>query len=284
MVTSSPVKIVPGGEMIQLLGLWNKLEAIYAGFSEAARRVEAATGQPICVAGCGVCCTHNVVHAYGVEAEYLASTLLGTPDKLNPILDRCRDWLTAPGKWTYGKKLNPILWDRLNKNGELEAAFHEMCPFHDEDTKTCLVHTGRPAVCRAYGVTRVPGQECKRPIGIIETADSRAWWDGKDPSLPLETMFKDFIKSIEEPRYAREGFLAMMLYERFRANDLAGLLDDGKVPLVKMVVGVGSGYNLLWQDQMEAQWLAINAYQSIASTVKLVNRNGTPVQVIGREN
>jgi len=111
---------------------------------------------------------------------------------------------------------------------------------------------------------------------------ARVWWDPHHASLPLYDMLNGFIATITEPRYRRMGFMPMMIFERFKAEELAGLLDDGKVPLVKMAVGIGAGYNLLWQEEMEATWKAISADRSIATQVPLVERNGVPVMQIGR--
>ncbi len=275
------VTIVPGGDLPSLLGYWGALDRLYLGFAEAARRVEAATGQPICVPGCGLCCQHNTVHVYGVEAEYSASFLLGQPDRLKAALDACREWLTKPGDYTYGRGISMGLWDDLVKRGELMRALTEDCPFQVEATRECLIHSSRPAVCRAYGVTRLPGRDCPRPVGMNETADSRCWWDAHHRSLPLYDMMGQIVASIKEPRYSRQGFLPMMLFERFRAKELAGLLDDGKVPLVKVAVGQGAGYSLLWQDEMEAQWSAIAADLSIGQEVPLAEREGRLVHQIG---
>jgi hypothetical protein len=49
-----------------------------------------------------------------------------------------------------------------------------------------------------------------------------------------------------------------------------------------MAVGMGPGYNLLWQDEMEATWKAALADFSISSTVPMVERDGQPVMVLGK--
>jgi len=264
------------------LDYWAALDRVYASFGEAARRVEAATGQPICVPDCGMCCKDNTIHCYGVEAEYIASFLLGTPARLKLALDACRDWLTRPrksGQWTYGRKVTPELWQQLVDKGELMAALTEPCPFLLDDKK-CLIHDCRPAVCRAYGVTRLPGKDCPRPVGINESSDARCWWDPHHPSLPVFDMMQACLAKVKEQRYQRQGFLPAMLFERFYAKELAGMLDDGRVPLVKLGVGVGQGYMLLWQEEMEATWSAILADRSIETQVPLREENGLPRMVL----
>jgi len=264
---------------MRLLTYWSRLERVHRGYAQAATEIETAIGGPICVAKCGLCCHHNSVVAYGIEAELAASWLLGQPRLINPVLDRCHDWLTRrDNRYTYGSKITPELWSDLR--GEFEQALQEPCVLLDQETKQCLVHWGRPLVCRAYGVTRVPAPHCPRPLGPAEDIGSRTYWDGRDRSLNLYRDVDKLLKSIIERRYDRQGFFVTMLYERFRAKELAGLLDDGKVPLVKAAVGWGTGYLLLWQEQLERQWRAEAADNSIAEQVPLEDRDGLPVMVM----
>lgn len=272
-------------EHAKLLGYWGALERIHRGYDEAAARIEGATGGPLCVPGCDAnCCEHNSVLAYGIEAELAASHLLGQPAKLRAVLDACHAWLTKPGRYTYGGKITPALWDDLRP--EFLAILRERCPLLTED-KRCALHAARPLVCRAYGVTRVPARECPRPWAPGENHDNRLYWDGTSAEIPLYKWVRDLRRKITEPRYSRQGFFATMLYERFRASELAGLLDDGKVPLLKLAVGWGDGYQfqneghmLLWQEQLEREWRADAADKSIAEVVPLEERPTGPVMVM----
>jgi hypothetical protein len=89
-------------------------------------------------------------------------------------------------------------------------------------------------------------------------------------------MHAKMVKKMDESRYLRQGFFVTMLYERFRADKLAILLDNGKVPLVKLSVGWGSGMMLLWQRQLDRMWSADAADSSIAEQPMLKETDGIP--------
>lgn len=279
MTIPAKVTIKPKPEHWRLFGYESRLTKIHRGYDEAARKIEGAIGTSLCVSKCGRCCECNSPLAFGIESEVAAMLLLGNPKLINPVLDRCREWLTAPGKYTYGRKLTPELWDSLQP--EFESTAKERCPMLTED-KGCLIHVARPLVCRAYGVTRIAGAECPRPLGIGEGVNQRCTWDGHDPSIGLYEQVGKLMNSIPERRFNRSGFFMTMLFERFRAKELAGLLDDGKVPLVKMFASWGEHRLLLWQDQLDVQWRAEAADASIKEEVPLKDRGGVPVMVLER--
>lgn len=253
------------------------LERIHRGYAQAAAEIEAAIGVPLCVPACGLCCEANSVLALGIESEYAASFLLGRPDLLNPVLDRCREWLTRPGQWTYGRKFTAELYQQLQP--EWHMALQSACPFMLED-KRCMVHLARPMVCRAFGVTRMAHRECSRPLGAGEDSDTRAIW--KDSAaLPLHRWTKELRHAVRHnPMLCREGFLAAMLFQHFRAEELAGLLDDGKVPLIKLTFGWGGTHALLWQEQLEREWSSQAADKSISRSPKMREVGGVPRLVI----
>ena len=276
-------------ELMRLCGYWNELEAIHKAFDAAAQQVVNTRQAPICVQGCGKCCIDNSVIAQGVEADYAMSWLAGQPQLHKRVMDACREWLTRPGqgKYSYGKGLN-MEWFR-SKAGqhEMQMAAHEPCPFLDPD-KTCLIHYARPLVCRAYGVTH-QAPDCIKPRGVNETLESEAWFDADYPAfqtsdgqmVSLKRIVQSFTRKIKEPRYAREGFLYFQMMERFYAKELAGLLDDGQIPIVKVAVGMGGTYRLLWQDQFTEAWSNVLADESIATQVPFkTGQNGLPVIVI----
>jgi len=253
------------------LDYWRRLNAIHNGYTKAAERIIQTIGVPICIPYCGHCCENNSVLAFGLEAEYAASYLLGKPHLINTVLDSCREWLTRTGDYTYGRQLTVELWNE--KASEWERILQEPCPFLTTDKK-CLIHQARPLVCRAYGVTHMPGPDCPRPLGRGEDENSRAWFDAKNNhEIPLYNMVIELRNNIIEPRYSRQGFFTTMLFERFRANELAGLIDDGKIPLLKLSVGWGGDSNLmLWQEQLDKQWRAEAADKSIAEQIPLRQR------------
>jgi Fe-S-cluster containining protein len=254
-------------DQLRLLGYWSQLDAIYRGFNNAARDIELQTGVPICVPGCGRCCMQSV-HAHGIEAEYAGSLILGSlgkrPGLLSEVLDRCREWLTREGNWTYSRGW----FGTIDLSNEYRRAFQERCCFLTDDLE-CLIYDARPMVCRAFGVTHLPGLDCPRPLGVGEDQSARAIVTYDTPANPLRAMVDRLLKSIREPRYNRQGFFATFLFERFRARELAGLIYDGKVPLVKQMVGWGGGYKLLWQDQFDREWELAQVDQSIDEEVSV---------------
>lgn len=243
------LRATPAAE--RLMHHFEQLEAIHRDFGTAANALEAWNLAPICT-GCGKCCETNTVLCQGVEAEYIASWLLGQPGKINPVLDRCEAWLIEPGAWTYGPaKITMDLMNRLAP--EFNRAARGQCPLLAED-KSCTVHYARPVACRAYAVTRVPGPECPKPLGIHETPQDRVYWDASDPSTPIQQRVQTLQQTIQDPKYRREGFLYTMLMLRFRPERLAELWDTGKIPVVKMYVGYGGSKSVLWQEDLDAEW------------------------------
>ena len=256
-------------EAIRLSGYWSKLEVIHRDYQVAQRMVETAIGVPICQRS-GLCCANNSISCYGFEAEYFCSCLIGA-GLLKDALDRCRAWLTEPGQWTYGSRIDLEVLTKLMP--ELHRASRSRCCFMTGD-KGCLMYAGRPVACRSYGLTRMAGPDCPRRVGIGEDALHRATWDPDRPMAPIRPRLRALVASVEEPLFSRQAFLPMMVFQRFRADELAGLVDDGKVPLVKMHVGWGEGISMLWQEQVEQDWRAQLADQSIEQQVPLMERDG----------
>lgn len=269
-------------ENLRLVGHMEKLEVIHKGFSEAAQRVESVTGVPLCVENCGLCCSTASVIVNGVEAEYVATWLLGHSEHLGKVLDACRDWLTRPGDYTYGEKITPELF-----KDHIDAEFSrigqsEQCPFLQSDMR-CLIHDARPLVCRAYSVTHAPNPWCRRPWGAGEEDGTRVYWDGHAKEIPLYDWWETLKSEMQDTRFLRQGFLYTMLFERFRAKELADLLYDGKIPLAKVVVGFGAGPMLLWQEQLDEAWGYGPAEASIGVQVPLKQVDGQWIMKLGDE-
>lgn len=249
-----------------------RLEKVHWGFSLAADAVEIGRGAPICVENCGLCCETTPI-VYGIEAEYLASWLLSKPDLFKDIMNRCRDWLTSRNRpWTYKARISE---NELNTTlaNEYRDVLNERCPFLADD-KRCMVHFARPMACRAYGTTHMPNDWCKRPIGVGEQKNgdkvvSRVWFDPDHPMVPIKKLTDKVLEPPLDSRYKRQGFLPTLLFERFYASELAGMLDDGKVPAAKVVQRTGGPAMLLWQDQLDKEWSNRAADASIDTQVPL---------------
>ena len=166
--SSNPVR----SEVEALVDYWTELEGIHQGFKIAQEQVVTTIGRPICVEKCGRCCQQASPIAYGIEAEYAVSVMLGKPGVLAEIMPRIRDWLTAPTNRTYGKAVTAGNQDKLV--GEFRQAVNGRCCFLADDM-SCMIHYARPMVCRAYGVTHMPNDWCPRGIGVGEDQTSRAF-------------------------------------------------------------------------------------------------------------
>ncbi len=275
-------------DLLRLNAYFSQLEVIHLGYSIAASQIEAALGRSICMENCGQCCTTNSVVTLGLEAEYVASWLAGRPDLHYQIMDACREWLTRPGRYTFGKGFSQEWFASPQGQRELLQAAGEPCPFLDTDKK-CMIHPARPLVCRAYSVLH-QSPDCPRPKGLGEGPDSQMWFNANGrhfagapfPQTPtsLKEMEARLRLRIHEVRYLREGFVYFMLMERFHATELAGLMDDGRVPMIKVSVGLGGTVRLLYQEQLELEWKARFADESIAQQVPLKDVDGVPVMVI----
>ncbi len=282
----------PIGIREKLQGLF-ALDRIYAGYEEAARQLSATGGIPLCIDKCGKCCSVNVL-AYGIEAEYMVSWLLGKPELIKPIRDACREWLTRPEPgMTFGKMRKDQEPDDIWREFiQLASIMRQPCPMLDTETKRCRVHPGRPTVCRAYGVTHVPAPLCPRPRSKLEPTDEHRIWWSPDQQMPhllnpegvtLRQQWDDLRRELIEPRLNRQGFLATLVFEILAADELAALYDGGKIALAKLFFGYGGeGHALLWQDQLDREWSAVEADKSIEAKVPLAEENGRVFMRIGK--
>ena len=161
-------------ELTEKLELLDDLNAIHSAYSVAQQAVQEAIGDPICIPHCGICCQHNSIVAWGIEAYFAAAWLWGQPTLIKPVLDRALEWLTAPGEWTYGRKITAEAFQALGHT-EMTRAMNSRCCWLTEDN-ACLIHGGRPLVCRAYGVTRGSPESCPAPESPARTE--------RHPNLP----------------------------------------------------------------------------------------------------
>ena len=252
-------------EYIRRLDLLTRLDKVHSAYALAQSEIVSSIGVPICIQGCGACC-HNSVTSFGIEAVHAVGYLLGHPKLLRPALDAMREWLTRTDEYTYGRDALSRLSPRA-RDEEWGRILHEVCPFLMPD-KSCMIHEARPLVCRAYGVTHMPHRGCPRPIGIGEDDGSRAWWNSAHPKIPIRPMVESMLSDAGDLQLRREGFFVTMMFEELAAGELAGMIDDGRVPILKLAMGVGDALGLLWQDQLERDWQA-EADAAIATQVRL---------------
>lgn len=224
----------------QLVGL----EKIYRSFASAGKELEEAIGTPLCTEGCGKCC--QTVFAHRIEGIFAvsASTGEGILDRVSDcaeswLLDRhsCAPTYEGPRFGLVDSKVGPELY-RLSTSP---------CPFLRED-KSCLIYTGRPLVCRAFGVTYTPGPRhdfCPRQRGLGESEQVRAWMD--DPSLKREV--KQYLKELPQDLKVT-GLIPSIIFKYLHPEKWQAYVADNKIASAKLI-GLPDYYPaLLWQEQL----------------------------------
>jgi len=156
------------------------------------KNLEKYIGCPVCVPDCGACCKINGVTINSAEAQYLVDWLgKQSPAVQDKVLGVCETWLRDKPE-VEGK---PVLvvdggpGTTLLKDEGKDRLLHEVmwlthqspCPVLDG--AGCLIHGGRPAVCRMFGVTRTTASEdiCIRPAGKGEEGNLRLHVVESDP-------------------------------------------------------------------------------------------------------
>lgn len=275
-----PLSLPPAiAEKNQLL---DDIHAIHLAYALAQQAVEARIGNPICIPNCGLCCQHNSIVAWGMESYFTAAWLWGQPKLIKPVLDRARDWLTEPGQWTYGRKISAGAFDKLARV-EMTRAMNTRCCWLTEENG-CLIHGGRPIVCRAYGVTRESPESCPRPLNPVkETGGKRIYADARSADLPIYNFVMQLQTTYQKWEYARQGFLANLLYMHFRTQEYTGLIDDGKIPIVKAISGWGDDLTLLFQHQVENLHITdAQLDEALKAGAKTVEVDGQLVRDLGK--
>ncbi|MDD5510688.1 MAG: YkgJ family cysteine cluster protein [Dehalococcoidales bacterium] len=213
----------------ELLKRLSALESIHGLFDTAEKEVVEHIGLPICMENCGKCCENNVVMAWGIEVEDIATYLISDDKLLNKVMDRCEAWMKESTGPVFTVK--QLLRDQTRLMKRAREIFTGRCPLM-EGTR-CLIHPVRPVACRSFGVTTYP-RGCKRPPGFGETIDRRAYNQGM--AIPIMEAVNAFLVDCSDKPYDTSvGFLPMMLMSRLRAREFAGLVDSGKVDPVKLV-------------------------------------------------
>lgn len=192
-----------------------------------------------------------------LEAKYCVSRLLGESSiLLNQVIQRCEGWLldrlsalhTYEGARIFDSKntdwINRVM-DEVNY-----LRLKTPCPFLSEE-KRCLIHIGRPLICRAYGVTRLPVYWCPRPVGKGETRDSKM-----HAGPPITTDIQEALKKLRQsldPLDSRYGFAPTLIYMMFRPQTFAKYVHDNKIATAKLLQ-FGNEPSILDQEQLNAVW------------------------------
>jgi len=198
------------------------LHRIHGLFEAARAQVELATGTPLCVPGCGQCCLAQTPMGWELEAAHAASKLYGDARLRHEVKSRSLAWLRSQRN--------------INSGQGIEAASRAPCPYMMA-SKGCLIYEGRPLVCRAYGVTRVPADYCQRNVGHGELPNTRLIFGGPGEA-ELRQHVDDLYHRIQHNRLGRYSFFPILLLVELGVQ-------LGPVPLARIPIG------MLWQDQVE---------------------------------
>ena len=198
------------------------LRKIHELFDAARAEVEMATGKPLCVPHCGLCCQANTPAGWDLEAAHAVSKLYGNA-RLAREIER-RSWV-----WLHSQR-------NINSGEGVATASRSPCPYLAADM-SCLIYDGRPLACRAFGVTRVAPAYCKRDMGHGELPGRRLIYGGEGEA-ELRANVDALYHRIKDNRLgAYTLFPILVLVEMGRKV--------GRVPIARIPLG------LLWQDQVD---------------------------------
>ncbi len=223
------------------------LKRVWDGFSEARDAVQAATGKPLCVDGCGLCCVTNTPTAWGVEVKMAASWLHDqTPAYRATVLDRIENWLTKPvievepptvPSFTHFTPLmgrQPLNVKDPEHQLQMAAQSRGRCPLLGPDLR-CMVYEVRPLGCRAWGLTTMPEGYCKRPQGLGETATSRTIFGGTGTAM-IRARIRAMLETVKsDPKLTNTLLFPTGLYAQFREARLIELLPT--IPTTRLMMG-----------------------------------------------
>jgi Fe-S-cluster containining protein len=211
---------------------------------------------PVCISGCGRCCTTPTCMI--IEALNMVSVLTGF-DALKKAVDAAEHWLldrppVAAHEIALSYKGLPVGIVSQALRQEQAQVANGACPFLT-DEKRCLIHQARPLYCMALGVTREaiplhsgkPG--CPRPLGHGESLTRR----GTVESGHLRQMVQEFKDDCErKPEWKIYGFAPTLLFRAAKPDIFRAYVDDNRIPSAK-IIGTAFDTNLMWQPDLDAQ-------------------------------
>lgn len=223
------------------------LSQIHMDIDAARVALETQLGVPICIPNCGKCC--ETVLAHRIEADFAISAIIGE-GKFQEMVSLCEGWLLERHKESQIYEGPPfgmvcpelaIEWDSVRDIG---------CPFLNSD-KRCFIYSGRPLVCRTFGVTQAgPTPDwCARPLGIGEGENRRGYIDNQQ----LKHLVKAFLDGLPDKDWTTMGWLPTVIYREACPDKYRALVADNRIASAKLI-GLTEDYTLLWQEQIQAQW------------------------------
>lgn len=224
------------------------LNILQKGFEQARWGLEQSLRAPICIPGCGRCCTNKTCMV--IEAANMVSHLTGL-GKLKAAVDICENWLLE--KTVVGAGEIDLSYQGLPTgivSPQIKEEYHQVersrCPFLTED-RQCFIYPCRPLLCRAQGVTRIV-EGCPRPLGIGENSSRRMVIGSAGFSAAVQD-FKAYCE--RKPEWKIYGFAPTLLFRAAEPDKFRGLVDDNRIPSAK-ILGTAFDLNLMWQPQIDA--------------------------------
>lgn len=229
---------------IEAFGILHSIQAI---FGSAERQIEDKTGKSICMSGCGKCCEVNTPKCMTIEAMDAISVLLGqgTLDKVASVaegwlLERHNEAPTYNGMIVGG-------FVPADVNEERARLSKLPCPFLDS-TKRCMIHSCRPFVCRAYGVTRTAVGFCPRPPGRGETQTQFVHVNVNGLKTVVDVFKRKY--GAERVDWVTFGFLPTLIFRAAREEKFCEMVANNRIATAK-TIGITLDETLLWQTQVE---------------------------------
>lgn len=226
------------------------LGEIYKVFGLMALDLSSDLMVPLCVENCGKCCDITVPPAHRIEGIYAISVLLGEGTR-EKILSITEGWLleTHSQSPTYEGVYRGVLTEKLVD--EYYAIASTRCPYMTADKK-CMIYDGRGMVCRAFGVTNIPGpgpEFCPRPLGKGETA----WSRGHIQNVPFNKQVMEYFSKLERDMVI-SGLLPSIIYKYLEPEKYDGYAHDNKIATAKLLGFPFQYTGLIFQEQREEQY------------------------------
>jgi len=223
------------------------LQKIQGHFKIAAGYLEKQIEASVCVPNCGLCCKCNTVPAMTIEAMNIVSVMSGEA-RLKEVLDIAENWLLEKHSFTPSYEGMPIGLSSEKIKNEWMAMQSNQCPFLNEQLQ-CVIHSARPLVCYAYGVTRDAIDVCPRPLGRGESSTHHAYVD----STVIRKELREYRNRCTEENktWVIAGPLPTMIFRAAREKEFRIMVHDNRIASAKLV-GVEFETTLMWQPQMNA--------------------------------
>ncbi len=246
-----------GASIEALIAPLRLYEATWRAFGLAEQVVTNYLGVPICKSNCGKCCEVTTVTAWDVETHFIVSWLLGQEQqKRDELLSICEGWLLDhnPALFTYGMSgvLNEDQWRKLKPEVDF-LTYCSSCPMLTGD-KQCLIHDAAPLVCRAYGVTRMPGLICPRPLSKLESPDARGHIAENHPlGQQLRRMVAKTLYESTRVGWDNARFLSTAIFQIMRPQKFNAYISDGRIASAKLAMVNNTGA-ILFQSELNEAW------------------------------